>query len=117
MILTQIKTLSVNDAWKGRRFKTDQYKAYEKELLLLLPNIEIPEGKLQLEIIVGFSSRASDIDNIIKPFLDILQKKYSFNDSRIYRLIIDKTITEKGSEFVAWEISELQEMRKNTKTN
>ena len=109
MIFTKIKPLSVNDSWKGRRFKTDKYKAYEKELLLLLPAIEIPEGKLQLEIIVGFSSRASDIDNILKPFLDILQKKYGFNDSRIYRLIIDKTITKKGSELIAWKISGLEE--------
>ena len=30
--MIEIKPLSVNTAWKGRRFKTDAYKAYEIEL-------------------------------------------------------------------------------------
>jgi hypothetical protein len=45
----QIKPLSVNDAWKGRRFKTDEYKVYEQVLMYKLPAIEVPEGKLRID--------------------------------------------------------------------
>ena len=95
-----IKALSVNQAWQGRRYKTDAYIKYEKDMFLLLPNLEIPEGDLRLIISVGFRAERSDIDNIAKPFIDILQKRYKFNDKRIYQLIMTKFIVKKGDEFI-----------------
>ena len=99
-----IKPLSVNEAWCGRKFKTPEYKAYEREMLLRLRPMEIPEGKLFIRYIVGYSNSNADIDNFVKPFQDILQKKYGFNDSRIYQIYITKEIVKKGSEFVEFEI-------------
>lgn len=99
-----IKTLSVNEAWQGRRFKTDKYKKYESDLLLLLPKINIPNPPYRLNIIVGFSNKASDLDNILKPFLDILQKKYSINDKHIEILHIEKQIVIKNNEFISFEL-------------
>lgn len=106
----QIKPLSVNEAWKGRKFKTPKYKAYELELLHALEETDINWDKvpIELSLIVGLSNRASDIDNIVKPFVDILQKKYKFNDRYIYRLIVEKTIVEKGSEFIEFYIKKLK---------
>ena len=73
--------------------------------MLILPNeLKIPEGKLQLNITFGFSSSLNDWDNPIKPFQDILQKKYGFNDSRVYKAIIVKEIVKKGKEFIKFEI-------------
>jgi len=47
MITVKIKPLSANEAWKGRRFKTDEYKTYEHSLHYLLPRkIELPPGIL-----------------------------------------------------------------------
>jgi hypothetical protein len=44
----KIKPLSVNKAWQGKRFKTNEYKQYEKEVSLLLPShLKIPEGRLK----------------------------------------------------------------------
>jgi hypothetical protein len=44
-----IKPLSVNKAWKGRRYATKESKSYQKELWLLLPpKIYIPEGMLEI---------------------------------------------------------------------
>jgi hypothetical protein len=44
-----IKPLSVNKAWKGRRYATKESKSYQKELWLLLPpKIDIPEGRLEI---------------------------------------------------------------------
>ena len=99
-----IKTLSVNEAWQGRRFKTDKYKKYESDLLLLLPKINIPNPPYRLNIIVGFSNKASDLDNVLKPFLDILQKKYSINDKHIEILHIEKQIVIKNNEFISFEL-------------
>jgi len=76
-----IKALSVNKVWCGRRFKTKDYKDYEREAFYLLSDtIIISKGNLELKLEVGLSSKLADIDNIAKPFIDILQKKYNFND-------------------------------------
>jgi Holliday junction resolvase RusA-like endonuclease len=102
----EIKPLSVNKVWQGKRFKTPDYKAYEQFCMLSLPRaMEIPEGKLELKMRFGLSNAAADIDNPTKPILDILQKKYGFNDSRIYRLEIEKVKTEKGAEFFEFAIN------------
>ena len=103
-----IKPLSVNAAWQGRRYKTDTYKGYERAMLLLLPRRKIPEGKLKLIVDVGLSSKAADVDNILKPFVDILQKKYKFNDKHIYKILIEKTDVKKGYEYITWDLVSLE---------
>ena len=90
----KIKPLSVNDAWQGRRYKTKKYKAYEKIIKLMLKNQNFPNGKVFLKIEFGFSNAGSDIDNPLKPFLDILQKKYKFNDNQIIEGFPAKSIGE-----------------------
>ena len=104
MVKIKIKPLSVNEVWKGRRFKTDKYKIYETAVMLLLPKIKIVEPPYRLNLIVGFSNKASDIDNILKPFLDILQKKYGINDKHIEVLHIEKQIVKKNNEFICFEL-------------
>ena len=105
MPIIKIKPMSVNDAWKGRRFKTDQYKNFEKAVLYMLPrNLLIPEGDLFVFLEWGLSSRGGDFDNPIKPFLDVLQKKYKFNDNQAYQAFIEKKIVKKGSEYIKFEI-------------
>jgi len=104
MIKLNIKPLSVNKVWKGKRFKTSLYLDYEKEIWWMLPDIKIPEGEMELKMKVGFSSKASDVDNIAKPFIDILQKKYKFDDKNIYRLTMEKEIVNKGKEYIEFEI-------------
>jgi Holliday junction resolvase RusA-like endonuclease len=99
-----IKPLSVNQAWQGKRFKTNLYKQYEHDVLLLLPKIKIVQPPYRLNIVVGFSNKASDIDNVLKPFLDILQKKYGINDKHIEVLHIEKQIVTKKNDFISFEI-------------
>ena len=102
--------MSVNKAWQGRRYKTKAYQAYEEECLDKLPNnLKVGKGKLWLMITVGFSNKQSDLDNICKPFLDILQKKYEFDDNQIYRLYMHKAVVKKGCEFISFQIEELEE--------
>lgn len=108
-IKVKIKTLSVNEAWKGRRFKSDAYSNYRKVLLfeLLPPKIEIPEPPFQIEFKFGFSSLSSDWDNPVKPLQDILAEKYKFNDKLIKRAIVEIEQVKKGDEFFEFEIKSL----------
>lgn len=100
-----IKPMTVNRAWKGKRFKTKEYKQYEKDVLLLLPKkYDIPEGDLQVKFKFGLSSKLADYDNCIKLFQDLLQKKYKFDDRRIFRALIEKEIVKKGKEYIEFDI-------------
>lgn len=101
-----IKPLSVNECWQGKRFKTPTYKKYERDLLLMLPKKTFKFDKFNINIEFGFSSILADIDNPLKPFLDILQKKYSINDRDVYILNVIKKVVPKGSEYIKFKISE-----------
>jgi len=101
MYKVDYKPLSANELWTGRRFPTEKYKKFTRDMLFLLPKIVVPEGKLQVNMIIGFSNKLADLDNSQKGIIDILQKKYEFNDSRIYGLNLTKVITEKGKEFIS----------------
>jgi Holliday junction resolvase RusA-like endonuclease len=104
----EIKPLSVNEAWQGRRFKSNKYKKFERDVLLMLPkNKESFSGMLQIDLFFGFSNVLSDLDNPIKMTLDILQKKYGFNDKNIFELNVRKCKTEKGKEFISIQINDL----------
>lgn len=108
MIEVKIKPLSVNECWQGQRFKTAAYKNYERYLLQVLPDMDIPEkGPLIILIDFGFSSAASDWDNPIKPLQDILQKRYAFNDNRIKRAIVNVEKVPKGGEYIKFCIFEI----------
>jgi len=102
-----IKPMSVNKVWQGKRFKTPAYKSYEVELMALLPkNLQIDfKGDLSVEIVFGFSSKLADIDNPLKPLLDVLQKYYGFNDRQITKIIVEKEIVKKGDEFIDVKIN------------
>lgn len=107
----KIKPLSINKAFKGRRFKTDAYKKYEIDVYKLLPrNLVIPDGDLAIALEFGFSSKASDFDNPVKMFVDILQKKYQFNDNRIMVCAIIKKQVKKGHEYTKFAITTLDEV-------
>ena len=108
-----IKPLSVNACWQGKRFKTPTYKAYEKEALLKLKAARVPDGKLHLILTIGLSSKLADIDNICKPFIDIMQKRFKFNDRFIYKLTVKKIDVAKGSEFIEFELLALIENNLN----
>ena len=102
------KPLSVNEAWQGKRYKTETYKKYEKDLLFMFPNGKIdPEQMLRIEFFFGFSNQASDLDNPVKLLIDIAQKKYGFNDKNVFELNVRKCLVKKGDEFIQMGIFNL----------
>ena len=109
----KVKPLSANRTYRGTRSKPYDYRKYEKELLAALPNIKVAKrGNLKLDLIVHYSNPRADIDNFIKPFLDILQKKYSFDDNRVYLLTATKEIVPKGEEAVSFSLKAIRKKKK-----
>lgn len=102
-----IKPLSINAAFQGKRFKTPEYKKWCSDVDLLLPKGKVPKGKLKLSLEFGFSNKNADIDNPTKLITDALQFKYGFNDNMIYELNIIKTIVSKGNEFIKFKLEGL----------
>lgn len=98
-IKKQIKPLSVNQCWQGKRFKTKEYKNYEQELLYTLPAQKLPKPPYHIYFEFGFSNSMSDWDNPVKPLQDIMQKKYGFNDKDIVQALIVKEKVKKGEEY------------------
>ena len=69
----------------------------------LMMGTKWPFGKdeVTFEIEGGFSNRAADLDNIIKPILDTFQNIFKeFNDNRVYEIKLNKEIVKKGTEYV-----------------
>jgi Holliday junction resolvase RusA-like endonuclease len=102
------KPLSVNEAWQGKRFKTEAYKHYERTISFMLPKAEIDSNQmLRIEFFFGFSNKASDLDNPVKLLIDIAQKKYGFNDKNVFELNVRKCLVKKGDEFIQMGIYQL----------
>jgi len=104
MNVMRIKPLSVNECFKGQRFRTDAYKSFERELLFTLPILKLPEKPWRITYVFGFSNMRADVDNPVKPTTDILSKKYGFNDADVHGITASKIKTEKGSEFISFSI-------------
>lgn len=99
-----IKPLTVNRAYQGRRFKTPEHNSYRKELMLRLPDIELPKPPYIVYYEFGFSNSQCDYDNAVKPFQDALQERYGFNDKDIAEAHIKKVVVRKGHEYIYFDI-------------
>jgi len=87
---------------KRFEYKIEEIDTFnKKELFYILPKLEIPKGKLRIDFVVSYKNELSDIYNFLKPFIDILQKKYGFNDRDIYELNIKE---KRGEEFIEFNI-------------
>lgn len=96
----QIKALSVNSLYQGRRFRTQAYSKYINDVIIQLPKFELSQSKLRLNITFGFSSKLQDLDGACKGFIDCLVKRYGIDDRYIFELHLKKEIVPKGSEYI-----------------
>ncbi|QFU04557.1 Endodeoxyribonuclease RusA [Pseudoalteromonas sp. THAF3] len=117
-VSTGLKPLSANKMHLGRKVDSAEYRRYKKHLVDTLPDLDIPDGPLRVRLLVCFSSKLADLDNVFKPFLDTLQARYGFNDRHVHRIVAQKKIVPKGKETIlfsvdAWEPTpeELQEIQ------
>lgn len=107
----KIKPLSLNSAYRGRRFTTPELKSFKNEVFYLLPKIDIPKGKLKVEYVFGVSSKNADGDNLIKCFQDAIADCYRFNDKVIYKWEVEKVDVKKGDEFIYFDVKEYKQKK------
>lgn len=105
MIHLNIKPLSVNGSYRGRKYSTPELSKYKLDLSRILPILKVPEGKLSVVYIFGVSSKAADGDNLIKSFQDSMAEKYGFDDRRIYDWRVMKVDVPKGKEYIKFHIT------------
>lgn len=108
MHTVKIRPLPISEAYNIRKYKKPAYKAYEKELLLiLLPRKVDTYPKMKISFVFGFKNPASDVDNPIKCFMDVLQKKYDFDDRMVFEINAKKVITKET--FIQFKIEPYEE--------
>jgi Holliday junction resolvase RusA-like endonuclease len=111
MNIVNIKALSVNSCYQGKRFKNNNHKVYVENVLSQLPKeYKVNEAPYKLTLEFGLSSKLQDLDNCIKVFQDCLVKMYDFDDREIYELQAKKVIVKKGAEFIKFDIQSLKKM-------
>lgn len=109
---------SVNKCWKGQRIKTEEYESYEDICLCLLPKLEIDKECKNFILILEFgifNILKADADNLVKPFQDILQKKYGFDDRFIFNLLIRKVKAKKGQEYIKFNLINYENLNDDSK--
>lgn len=97
--------------YRNKAIKQRQYIDYQNELRDEIRGVEWPFGDDQVEfyIVAGFSNRAADLDNVIKPLFDTYQGIFEeFNDNKVYYTELYKVIVAKGKEFLHVTVSDLK---------
>lgn len=83
-----IKPLSINKAFQGRRFKTKDYKDYERSLHALGGNFERITGDVEVTFEWYLKNdKMTDIDNPTKCAMDYLTKAGAWEDDRKVRAL------------------------------
>ncbi len=107
MITVPIKPISVNEAYKGRRFRTEKCSKFKRDLYFMLPDLKIPEPPYCINFKFGLSSASSDGDNCVKVAQDVISSRYNFNDKLIKKWIIEVENVSKGKEYISFKIESL----------
>lgn len=87
--------------------KTVEYRKYQDDIRDEVMGIdwEFSTDPVTFIVKVGLSSKAADLDNIIKPLLDTFQSIYKdFNDNKVFRIELEKELVEKGKEYLSVKI-------------
>ena len=108
------KPLSVNAAWKGRRFRSVFYSVFHRVVSLLL-NVLRPKRPPENRPLFGHyrwgvSNMMADTDNPTKPFQDVLFEHWGMQDHQLQFLILEKIKTPKGQEFIDFWVRDESEL-------
>jgi len=87
-----LKPLTINKAFQGRRYKTQEAKQYEKDLWHLTKAQPIIAGEVAISYTFYLKNhKRTDIDNLIKLLQDFLvSRAYIEDDRKIYRMTVEK---------------------------
>ena len=104
--LFEVKPVSANAMFAGAQYyKRKPYVQYQKLIWDHLDKCkaywEFGVDPVSVLVNVGLSSKAADLDNVIKPLLDTLQSYFEeFDDKAVYEIYLKKSIVKRGKEFL-----------------
>lgn len=110
-MILDIKPMSVNTAWKGKKYKTKDYSDYENHMLWLLKSYKECKPQKYYGIVISWHSKdamRSDLDNIIKPFMDCLVKSEIVKDDR-YCMEIHIEKIKSNKDYIDFKVYSLNE--------
>jgi len=90
-----VKPISVNTVWCGRRFKTPAYKQYEKDCLTFLKGPKL-SGWVEIEYKFYIKNfKMTDVGNFEKPITDLIVKAGLIDDDRFVKKITAEKFADK----------------------
>lgn len=99
-----VKALSANKMhYANRKVDTAEYKKYKLVIFNALKKYRFevdPKDKYKLSLVVGYSSKLSDLDNSFKPLLDSMQRVLEFDDRQVFEIEALKDHVPKGDEYL-----------------
>ena len=102
-----LKAVSVNEAYKGRRFKTEKHKLFRDKVDILLRTFDLPELAPKKEfflVYTFYTSTNSDVDNLIKITQDAICTCIGVDDRYLGGLYARKVKVKKGQERIKFDI-------------
>lgn len=102
-IKLQVNPLSVNKAWRGRHFKTPEYKSFERDVAIMLPFDTSKHSKEEIFVhyiyyIKNYS--LADTANMEKTLTDMLVNRGYISDDRYIRAIYQRKEKTDGPEYI-----------------
>jgi len=107
-IEVNIKPMTVNKAWQGRRFKTPEYNGYTSHILWALKKHKFRfKGEIEVEYRFYLKHyKTTDVGNLEKPLSDIIVKSGIIEDDRfIKKITLEKF---KGSDYIEIIIKQIE---------
>ena len=99
-----IKPFSANEMhYASKKVDTKEYKGFKYNIAVGLAKhgFEVKStDKYKLSLIVGYSSKLSDLDNAFKPTLDAMQRALGFDDRQVFEIAALKNHVLKGDEYM-----------------
>ena len=94
----ELKPVSINEAFRGRRFKTKECKDFEDDFMILAPKRRMIKGEIEVEYKFYLKNHGkADYDNYIKIVQDLIVKcGYIEDDRKIYKATIYKIPSDKN---------------------
>ena len=103
-----IKPLSLNQAYRGRRFSTPALDNFKAKISYKLPPLHLDFTKpMAIALEFGVSSANSDGDNLIKCTQDAIANCYGFNDKLIFKWQVEKKKVDKGKEYILFDLENI----------
>ena len=102
-----LQPLSQNQAWKGRRYSTSEYKLYADRLRLEFRKLDLPKidpkQRFCLFYEFGITDR-QDVSNGVKCFEDQLCKYLGVNDRKVVAFYCRKKIVKRPDQYIRFQI-------------